>query len=316
MSLQNNRPDEKPPTSPTASRAGYWIGRHVGYVVVAILIIIVIGVAFAVTNKGGTSSSSGGSANTTTTVIDYNQAVTPILTQENQFQATLHQWMWSTDRPDRPDEIQQLQVMDATLSNLINQAQALTPPADSVTFQTDMISALSFTRSAADALEQFNLTMSGPTMIAGSAPGATAELNAAGSAWQNAGGAMTSAEDADSSLPIVATPTSEAGAASNPGVPVVTGISPSGGPNAGGTTVTITGSGFTGATEVDFDGASATFTVVSDTEIIATSPEGEGGGEAPVTVATPLGTSLIEGNVADGFLYAQTPVTYPVPPPQ
>ena len=48
--------------------------------------------------------------------------------------------------------------------------------------------------------------------------------------------------------------------------PTVTGISPTAGPLAGGTSVTITGTGFTGATAVDFGTIAATsFTVNSDT---------------------------------------------------
>lgn len=60
-------------------------------------------------------------------------------------------------------------------------------------------------------------------------------------------------------------------------VPVVTGITPVAGPEAGGTSVTITGSGFTDSTGVTFDGNDATdFTVVSDTQITATTPAGVG----------------------------------------
>jgi hypothetical protein len=56
-------------------------------------------------------------------------------------------------------------------------------------------------------------------------------------------------------------------------VPTVIAIAPISGPIAGGTTVTITGTGFTGATKVTFGPAAAiTFTLVSDTEITAISP--------------------------------------------
>ena len=53
----------------------------------------------------------------------------------------------------------------------------------------------------------------------------------------------------------------------------VTGVSPTSGPTAGGTTVTITGTGFTGATKVLFGAVAATsFTVVSSTPRSPRSP--------------------------------------------
>lgn len=55
---------------------------------------------------------------------------------------------------------------------------------------------------------------------------------------------------------------------------VVDTVSPNEGPEAGGTTVTIEGTGFTGATGVEFDGIPGTdFTVVDDTTIVVTTPE-------------------------------------------
>jgi len=54
--------------------------------------------------------------------------------------------------------------------------------------------------------------------------------------------------------------------------PVVTSLSTSVGAADGSTAVTITGTGFTGATTVTFGGRPATFTVVSDTSITTTAP--------------------------------------------
>lgn len=55
--------------------------------------------------------------------------------------------------------------------------------------------------------------------------------------------------------------------------PVLSSLSPSSGPESGGTTVVITGSGFTGASGVTFgDAAAASFTVDSDTQITVTTP--------------------------------------------
>ena len=74
-------------------------------------------------------------------------------------------------------------------------------------------------------------------------------------------------------------------------VPAVTTLSPTSGPVAGGTSVTITGTGFTGATAVKFGSTAATsFTVNSATAITAKAPAGTGG-MVKVTVTTPYGTS-------------------------
>lgn len=74
-------------------------------------------------------------------------------------------------------------------------------------------------------------------------------------------------------------------------VPVVTAVSPDHGPAQGGNTVTITGSGLSGATGVQFGGVPATsFTVVSSMQINAVVPSGPPGA-VQVTVTTPGGTS-------------------------
>jgi uncharacterized protein (TIGR03437 family) len=73
--------------------------------------------------------------------------------------------------------------------------------------------------------------------------------------------------------------------------PVFTSLSPQSGPMSGGTTVTITGSGFTGATGVTFAGVNAqSFTVVNDTTITAVSPVAFEAGLAQVDIVTPGGT--------------------------
>ena len=72
------------------------------------------------------------------------------------------------------------------------------------------------------------------------------------------------------------------------------------GPFAGGTEVNITGSNFTGASEVDFGSASASFTVKSANKIVALAPPGPEG-TVNVTVTTPEGTSAI--GVPDHFSY-------------
>ncbi|WP_159929643.1 MULTISPECIES: IPT/TIG domain-containing protein [Nocardia] len=73
-------------------------------------------------------------------------------------------------------------------------------------------------------------------------------------------------------------------------VPALAAIAPNSGPVTGGTTVTLTGSGFTGATAVSFGFVpAASFTVVSDTQITAVAPAGLG--IVPVTVTAAGGTS-------------------------
>ncbi|MCL6597644.1 MAG: IPT/TIG domain-containing protein, partial [Alicyclobacillus macrosporangiidus] len=87
-------------------------------------------------------------------------------------------------------------------------------------------------------------------------------------------------------------------------IPSVTGITPVSGPMAGGTTVNITGTGFTGATAVMFGSTAATnFTVNSDTSITATSPAGTG--TVDVTVTGPGGTSATVPG--DRFTYQYVP---------
>jgi hypothetical protein len=68
-------------------------------------------------------------------------------------------------------------------------------------------------------------------------------------------------------------------------------IVPNSGPTSGGTSVTITGSGFTGATSATFDGTPATsFSVVNDTHITAVTPAGVAGNQ-PVVVNNLAGPS-------------------------
>ncbi|MGZ4217191.1 MAG: IPT/TIG domain-containing protein [Solirubrobacteraceae bacterium] len=82
--------------------------------------------------------------------------------------------------------------------------------------------------------------------------------------------------------------------------PSITGVSPASGPEAGGTTVTITGTDLTGTTDVEFGSTPATdVSVGGPTQITATAPPGTG--TVHVTVTTPSGTSATSS--ADEYSY-------------
>ncbi|ADW69215.1 IPT/TIG domain-containing protein [Granulicella tundricola] len=83
-------------------------------------------------------------------------------------------------------------------------------------------------------------------------------------------------------------------------LPTVTGVSPLFGPPAGGTSVTITGTGFASGATVSFGGKAATGVVVnSSTSITAVAPSGSG--SVDVTVTGAAGTS--QANTSDEFGY-------------
>jgi hypothetical protein len=90
--------------------------------------------------------------------------------------------------------------------------------------------------------------------------------------------------------------------------PTVTGLGTSSGPVTGGTTVTISGTGFTGASQVEFGNApAASFTVESDSQIQAATPA-EASGTVDVYVDTPAGISAQTS--ADQYTYTETPVVF------
>ncbi|MGH6760857.1 MAG: IPT/TIG domain-containing protein [Phyllobacterium sp.] len=83
-------------------------------------------------------------------------------------------------------------------------------------------------------------------------------------------------------------------------VPTIASVAPATGSTVGGTSVTITGTGFTGATAMTFGGTPATsFTVNNDTSITATTPAHAAGAVA-IAVTTPGGNA----SLPSGFTYA------------
>ncbi len=86
--------------------------------------------------------------------------------------------------------------------------------------------------------------------------------------------------------------------------PTIAALATTSGPIAGGTSVVITGTGFTGASAVTFGGTAATsFTVNSATQITAVAPAGSAGA-VDVAVTTASGTATLNG----GFTYDAAPV--------
>ncbi|MFI9366707.1 IPT/TIG domain-containing protein [Kitasatospora sp. NPDC053057] len=81
----------------------------------------------------------------------------------------------------------------------------------------------------------------------------------------------------------------------------VTGVSPNAGPTAGGTQVTITGTGLASTDQVTFNGIRAPFEVVSDTTLTATAPPSGADGTVDVIITGPGGTS------AGTFTYTPDP---------
>jgi IPT/TIG domain len=97
--------------------------------------------------------------------------------------------------------------------------------------------------------------------------------------------------------------------------PQVTGISPKAGSLGGGTTVTVTGSGFTGATAVNFGPVAGTsIKILSDTRLTVVSPPVSPTGltTVDVTIVTPSGTSPT--GAADQFIYVQPPTVSAIKP--
>jgi len=86
--------------------------------------------------------------------------------------------------------------------------------------------------------------------------------------------------------------------------PVVSSFTPSSGTI--GASVTVTGSGFTGASKVTFGGAAGMFTVNSDTKITATVPATASTGPVAVTTAGGTGTSTAKFTVSPGLVMSRS----------
>ena len=93
--------------------------------------------------------------------------------------------------------------------------------------------------------------------------------------------------------------------------PRITAISATIGPASGGTAVTISGTGFTAASSMDFGSVASAFTIVSDTAITTTSPA-SAAGTVDVTVSSAGGTSATAA--ADQFTFVAAPTITSISP--
>ncbi|WP_051973701.1 IPT/TIG domain-containing protein [Cryobacterium sp. MLB-32] len=84
------------------------------------------------------------------------------------------------------------------------------------------------------------------------------------------------------------------------GTPVAAALLPNNGPEAGGTSVTVTGSGFTGASDVTLDGVSVAFTFVDDATITFVTPAHAPGAVAVVVVDQPISSSPLSFTFTPG----------------
>ncbi len=85
--------------------------------------------------------------------------------------------------------------------------------------------------------------------------------------------------------------------------PVFSSISLSYGTTAGGTSVTITGTGFSNVTSVTFDGIAGTLGQITDTSITVTTPAHSTAGAVNVVITTPEGTAT----ASNAFTYTTSP---------
>lgn len=95
--------------------------------------------------------------------------------------------------------------------------------------------------------------------------------------------------------------------------PAISSLSPATGTTAGGTTITLTGTRFTGASSVLVDNAPVPFNVQSDTSIVVVSPSHIAGAVA-FRVLTPTGVSLLSSNDLFSYSAASAPTLTGVSP--
>lgn len=150
------------------------------------------------------------------------------------------------------------------------------------------------------------ISFSGQTLAAGaSCTLSTRQVAFGAGTFQFVPGALTSSGTPTTALALVGAPPLTS-TVTIYAPPSISGVSPNNGPLAGGQSVTVTGTGFTGATAVTIDGVPATdVTVDSDTTLTATTPPGTAEGYKVVAITGPGGTG------ARQYAY----IYNPAPPP-
>ncbi|MHB8263443.1 MAG: IPT/TIG domain-containing protein, partial [Acidimicrobiales bacterium] len=95
-----------------------------------------------------------------------------------------------------------------------------------------------------------------------------------------------------------------------PPPPMLTSLSPSTGPISGGTTVTISGSGFSSVKDVRFGSVAATsFKIISASSLQAVTPSYSSPSTVAVTISNASATSPPEATCGDSFTYGTSPPT-------
>ena len=195
---------------------------------------------------------------------------------------------------------------DATLSSLTISSGSLSPAfASGTTSYTDSVasSVYSVTVTPTADNSNANITVNGTTVASGSVSGPISV---------GTGGAtitiLVTAPDGTQQTYTISVSVNGGGGGASSGSPVINSISPASGTSDGGTSVIITGSGFTGATAVSFGSTpAASFAVNSDTQITAASPAATGlpvtSGNPTVDVVITTASGASSTSASDQFTY-------------
>ena len=207
------------------------------------------------------------------------------------------------------DEVHLLVTAPATISKVFGAASVPFNGSTSLTFTINQptVATTQLTSAAFTDTLPAGLVVASPSGQTGSCGGGTITAVAGSSSVSLSGGVVDAGTSCTFSVNVTGTTAgvknnSVTLASSNGGntstasltvlaAPTVTSVSPSSGPTAGGTSVTINGTNLTGATSVTFGGTAATsFTVNTAIRITATTPA-SAAGSASVIVTTPGGSN-------------------------